>query len=178
MGMGLAELLNPDKINVNTSGSPTSARLYRPHTLSTANSWKRPLKLSTLESLDNKLSWNSHVDLVMKWANQITAFLCRNFSTCSRDVKSKCYKSLVCTQLDYASMTWDLYTKTNSAKVEAVQRRAARLCFNDYTAKPAVSLQWCKNLAGRICKQDGSRTRLSWCIRSSTTSLTSQQHSI
>ena len=43
------------------------------------------------------------------------------------------------------------------------------------TAEPAVSLQWCKNLVGRICKQDGSRTRPSWCIRSSTTSLTSQQ---
>ena len=37
--------------NANTSGSPTSARSYRPHTLYMANSWKRPLKPSTLESL-------------------------------------------------------------------------------------------------------------------------------
>ena len=56
-------------------------------------------------TIDNKLSWNSHVDLVTKRANQTTAFLHRNLSTCSRDVKSKYCKSLVRPQLDYASTT-------------------------------------------------------------------------
>ena len=91
-------------------------------------------------TIDSKLSWNSHVDLVTKRAKQTTAFLRRNLSCCSRYVKAKCYKSLVRPQLDYASTSWDPYTKTNAAKVEAVQRRAARFCFNDYSRTSSVSL--------------------------------------
>ena len=83
-------------------------------------------------TIDNKLSWNSHVNQVTKRANQTTAFLRRNLSSCSKDVKAQCYKSLVRPQLEYAATTWDPYTKTNSAKVEAVQRQATRFCFNDY----------------------------------------------
>ena len=90
-------------------------------------------------TIDNKLSWNSHVDQVTKRANQTTAFLRRNLSSCSKDVKAQCYKSLVRPQLEYAATTWDPYTKTNSAKVEAVQRRAARFCFNDYRQTSSVS---------------------------------------
>ena len=98
-------------------------------------------------TIDNKLSWNSHVNQMMKRANQTTAFLRRNLSRCSKDVKAQCYKSLVRPQLEYAATTWDPYTKTNSAKVEAVQRRAARFCFNDYRQTSSVSsmmqdLEW------------------------------------
>ena len=84
-------------------------------------------------------SWNSHVNQVTKMANQTTAFLRRNLSSCSKDVKAQCYKSLVRPQLEYAATTWDPYTKTNSVKVEAVQRRAARFCFNDYRQTSSVS---------------------------------------
>ena len=58
---------------------------------------------------------------------------------CPKDVKAQCYKSLIRPQLEYAATTWDPYTKTNSAKVEAVQRRAARFCFNDYRQTSSVS---------------------------------------
>ena len=90
-------------------------------------------------TIDNKLSCNSHVDVVTKRANKTTAFLRRNISACSRDIKWKCYKSVVRPQLDYASTTWDPYTKTNSAKVEAFQRRAVRLCYNDYSGTCSVT---------------------------------------
>ena len=90
-------------------------------------------------TIDNKLSWNSHVNQMTKRANQTTAFLRRNLSSCSKDVKAQCYKSLVRPQLEYAATTWDPYTKTNSAKVEAVKRRAARFCFNDYRQTSSVS---------------------------------------
>ena len=90
-------------------------------------------------TIDNKLSWNSHVDQVTKRANQTTAFPRRNLSSCSKDVKAQCYKSLVRTQLEYAATCWDPYVKTNSAKVEVVQRRAAIFCFNDYRRTSSVS---------------------------------------
>ena len=82
-------------------------------------------------TIDSKLSWNSHIDAVTKRANQTTAFLRRNLSSCPKDVKAKCYKSIVRPQLEYASTVWDPVTKSNIAKLESVQRRAARFCCND-----------------------------------------------
>ena len=90
-------------------------------------------------TVDNKLSLNSHVDQVTKRANLTTAFLRWNLSSCSKDVKAQCYKSLVHPQPEYAATTWDPYTKTNSAKVEAVQKWAARFCCNDYRQTSCVS---------------------------------------
>ena len=55
------------------------------------------------------------------------------------DVKAKCYKSIVCPQLEYASV-WDPVTKSNIAKSESVQRRAARFCCNDYHRTSSVTL--------------------------------------
>ena len=60
------------------------------------------LKETTIsESPLTKLSWNSHVDQVTKNANQTTAFLCRNLSSCSKVAKPKCY--IVRPQLEYAA---------------------------------------------------------------------------
>ena len=46
-------------------------------------------------TIDDKLTWNSHTDIVTKRANQTTAFQRRNLPTCTKAVKAKCYKSLV-----------------------------------------------------------------------------------
>ena len=89
--------------------------------------------------IDNTLSWNSHIDTVTKKANQTTAFLRRNLSSCPKDVKAKCYKSIVRPQLEYASTVWDPVTKSNIAKVEPVQRNAAMFCFNDYCRTRGVT---------------------------------------
>ena len=67
-----------------------------------------------------------------KRANQTTAFLRKILSSCPKDVKAKCHKSIVRPQLEYASTIWDPVTKSKIAKVESVQMRAARFCYNDY----------------------------------------------
>ena len=59
-------------------------------------------------TIDNTLSRNSHIDTVTKKADQTTAFLRRNLSSCPKDVKAKCYKSIVRPQLEYASTVWAL----------------------------------------------------------------------
>ena len=131
-------LFNPDKCEHNRITNKrnifqTSYNIHR-HTLKETTQ-ARYLGVT----IDNKLSWNSHVNQVTKRANQTTAFLRRNLSSCSKDVKAQCYKSLVRPQLEYSATAWDPYTKTNSAKVEAVQRRVARFCFNDYRQTSSVS---------------------------------------
>ena len=58
-------------------------------------------------TIDDKLAWNSHTDIVTKRADQATAFLHRNLPTCTKEVKAKCYKFLVHPQLEYADTIWD-----------------------------------------------------------------------
>ena len=75
-------------------------------------------------TIDNTLSWNSHIDIMTKKANNTTgaAFL----SSCPADVKSRCYKTLVRPQLEYVATVWDPWTQTNISKIETVQRRVVR----------------------------------------------------
>ena len=46
-------------------------------------------------NIDSKLSLNSYIYIVTKTANQKTAFLRRNLSSCPKDMKAKCYKFIV-----------------------------------------------------------------------------------
>ena len=45
--------------------------------------------------LNEKLSWNSHVDATTKKANNSLSFLRRNISSCPPTIKAECYKTLV-----------------------------------------------------------------------------------
>ncbi|MCG7868954.1 MAG: reverse transcriptase family protein, partial [Candidatus Thiodiazotropha taylori] len=90
-------------------------------------------------TIDSKLTWNSHVDVVTKRANQTISFLQRNLSSCPKDIKATSYKSLVRPQVEYAATVWDPPTKTSINKVEAVQRRAARFCQSDYRRTSSVT---------------------------------------
>ena len=86
------------------------------------------------------LIWNSHVDAITKKANNTLAFINRlNLSSCPTNIKSQCYKTLVRSILEYASTSWDPYTKTNIQKLEAVQRRAARFATGDYRTTSSTS---------------------------------------
>ena len=100
---------------------------------------------------DSKLFLKNNTDAVMKRVKQTTAFPCRNLSSCPQDDKAKatCCKFIFCPQLKYASTVGDPVTKYNPAEMESVQRCAARFCCNT-AAKPAVSLQYCKNLVGKL----------------------------
>ncbi|MEW8548097.1 MAG: reverse transcriptase family protein, partial [Candidatus Thiodiazotropha sp.] len=90
-------------------------------------------------TLTDNLSWNDHVDQVVKKANNSLAFLRRNLSSCPSQTKAQCYQSLVRPSLEYASTAWDPYTQTNINKLEAVQRRAARFVTGDYHTTSSVS---------------------------------------
>ena len=91
-------------------------------------------------TIDKTLSWKSHIDKVTKRANQTISFLHRNLSSCPKDIQEASYKTLVRSQLEYAATVWDPATKTGTNKVEAVQRRAARFCQNNYRRTSSVNL--------------------------------------
>ena len=85
-------------------------------------------------TISDDLSWSPHIDLIIKKANQTLGFLKWNIKVQvhNQDLKSTAYKTLVRPQLEYASTVWSPHTATNIAKVEAVQRRAARWATRDY----------------------------------------------
>ena len=45
--------------------------------------------------IDNKLSWNPHIQHITTKATQVNAFLYRNLQQYTISVKSTCYKSMV-----------------------------------------------------------------------------------
>ena len=74
-------------------------------------------------TISQDLNWNSHINITEK-ANGTIGFVNRN--TRNESVKELAYKTLVRPQVEYASSVWNPCTKQNIAKIEMVQRRAAR----------------------------------------------------
>ena len=110
-------------------------------------------------TISDDLSWSPHIDLITKKANQTLGFLKRNIKVHNQDLKSTAYKTLVRPQLEYASMVWSPHTATNIAKVEAVQRRAARWATRDYQRTSSVT-QMLKDLNWRTLEQRRIDSRL------------------
>ena len=98
-------------------------------------------------NIHHKLNWTTHIDQVVRKANNTRAFLQRNISQCPRKTKELCYKTLVRPQMEYASIIWDPHTANNIHNLEMVQRRAARFVTGDYHRTTSVTnllhqLQW------------------------------------
>ena len=90
-------------------------------------------------TIDTKLSLGHHTNAMTKKANNTVAFPRRNLSSCPRQIRATCYKSLVRPQPEYASTVWDHTNKTHINTVEAVQRRAARFITGDYRQESSVT---------------------------------------
>ena len=98
-------------------------------------------------TIPDNLTWNSNVDTTFKKANNSLAFLRRNLASCPRDIKAQSYQAVVRPILEYASSSWDPYTKSNIQLLEALQRRAARFVTGSYrtTSSPSqmiIDLGW------------------------------------
>ena len=52
--------------------------------------------------------------------------------------KEICYQALVRPILEYSSSVWDPWTSTNIDKIEAVQRRSARMVMNNFNRYASV----------------------------------------
>ena len=88
---------------------------------------------------NDKLSWNPHIDEVIKESNKTLSFIKRNFFKCNKNIKLKCYLTLVRLILEYASSVWDPSTKENIKKLEKIKKRAARFITNEYSLLTRVT---------------------------------------
>ena len=77
-------------------------------------------------TVDHKLLRNEHINSICRKANGALAFLRRNMSGCSAQMKTRCYQSMVRPIMEYGSTVWDPHTENSIHQLEMVQRRAAR----------------------------------------------------
>jgi hypothetical protein len=90
-------------------------------------------------TIHQSLKWNTHISNITKKANSAKAFLQRNLSQCSRKTKTACYEYLVRPLLEYSNTVWDPHSVCCINQLEAVQRRAARFVFKDYSRYSSVT---------------------------------------
>ena len=95
-------------------------------------------------TLSSDLKWNRHIGNAINKANSTLGMLKRNIKVGCRATKAAAYQSLVRPHLEYSSCVWDppptsdKRTKGLAVKLEGVQHRAARWCFNKYRRWPEV----------------------------------------
>ena len=138
--------LHPDKCTILTCTNKRapSVRTYYLH--------NQPLKtVSSAKylgvTIQSNARFNTHLNNIICSANRTLGFLRRNLKQAPIKTKTMAYKSLVRPLLEYASSVWDPSTQKDIARLEMVQRRAARFVLNKYQKKASVDdmlslLQW------------------------------------
>ena len=72
------------------------------------------------------LNWSPQVDKICNKANKILGLLRRNLHHTPRTIKQDSYKMMVRPILEYSSTVWSPWQQKNIAKLEGIQKRAAR----------------------------------------------------
>ena len=86
--------------------------------------------------VSTKLSWNNHIDVISK-ANKMLGMIKRACTNkCDQKTLIISYKSLVRSQLEYASQVWSPYTKGKITALERVQRRATKFILKTDLSYP------------------------------------------
>ena len=109
-------------------------------------------------TINHKLSWDSHSRKITSKALKTLGMLRRNLHSCSQEIKSLTYMTLVRPQLEYASCAWSPQSKKYSKLIEGVQNAAARYATGQYSRHTSVSglvkgLNW-KSLEQRRMTED------------------------
>ena len=133
---------NPDKcevLQVTTRHKPI-AYTYLLKGYFTERSFKTTTSTKYLGvEINSNLNWNSHIKKIAKKANSTLGFVKRNIKTSSRFSRELAYKAIVRPSMMYCSSVWDPHTASLKAKLEGVQRRAARYVCNRYHNTSSVS---------------------------------------
>lgn len=107
--------------------TPTSYKLHN-HTLERVKNVKY---LGV--TINEKLSWEPHINAVVAKANRNSAYVCRSLRGTSRKTKRNAYISIVRPSMEYSSTVWDPGSQGLIDKLEMVQRKTARRIYNDFS---------------------------------------------
>ena len=79
--------------------------------------------------LDDTLSFNDHVDYVRMKVSKLLGMFTRIRPLITLEAANRLYKAMVLPVLDYCDAVWHECGQGNSAKIERLQRRAARIVY-------------------------------------------------
>jgi hypothetical protein len=83
--------------------------------------------------VNNKLTWEEHVQYCIKRANQRLGLIKRFTGyTCNIDLKLLLYTSLVRPLVEFSSQVWMCKTVKLTKNLESIQRRASKYILNDF----------------------------------------------
>ena len=93
------------------------------------------------------MSWTKHINGATSRANRILGLTRRNLREASHKIKEKAYLSLVHPHVEYCSTIWNPHSKKDIARIEHIQRQAARFVLCRYRHQESVTtmlqeLQW------------------------------------
>ncbi len=87
------------------------------------------VKLNLGVKIQSNLKWDVHCKQVAAKATNTLNVLMRNLRS-TKEVGKKAYKSLARPQVEYAAPVWSPWLAKDKARIERVQRRAARYVCN------------------------------------------------
>ena len=90
-------------------------------------------------TLDDHLSWSTHVTNVASKATRMLNFLKCHLTKCSTDIKTSAYLLLVRPLMEYPCVVWDPHYIVQITLLEKDQRRAARWVHSDYNYQSSIS---------------------------------------
>lgn len=90
--------------------------------------------------ITSTLSWNTHIDYIVSKANRMLRYLKRNFYSAPTNTKLVLYKTIVRSQLEYASSIWDRGIEILTNQLEMVQNRSARFILSNFHRTASVSI--------------------------------------
>lgn len=76
--------------------------------------------------IDRGLSFEDHINHIVKKANKLTGLMWRSFSYVDKKVLVTLYKSMIRPHLEYASSVWSPHTWKLAEEIEKIQRRATK----------------------------------------------------
>ena len=77
--------------------------------------------------INEKLSWNPHIDETIKKSKKPLGLIKINFYKSNKNIKLKCYLTLVRPILEYASSVWDPSTQENIKRLEQTQKKSSKI---------------------------------------------------
>ena len=81
--------------------------------------------------IQTSMSWNNHIDIITAKANRMMGLIKRTVGFHAPvKVKLQLYTTLVRSQLEYCTQSWNGLTKSNKVKIERIQRAATRYILN------------------------------------------------
>lgn len=90
-------------------------------------------------NIQSDLSWHHHINVTLASANRSLGFLKRNLKHTPSHLRKLAYITLIRPKIEYASAIWDPDQDYIIENIEALQNRAVRFIFSDYSRHTSVT---------------------------------------